>query len=176
MKSLKQTSRHGSARSIAVGVITNSDDRVPSILSSLGLQVSPLRYGTTAELLGLAERSYDIDFHCMSYDVGVEKPDRGIFQAAESMLVRLIATRQGANPAHANVEDWQKVYVGDDYNKDVVGARNAGWNAVLLSEGRGDITKLEDVSAESVDDLMREHPVITVRSIQELVTWLNSSR
>ncbi|KFA46942.1 hypothetical protein S40293_03588 [Stachybotrys chartarum IBT 40293] len=176
VKSLKQASGHGFARSIAVGVITNSDDRVPSILSSLGLHVSPLRYGTKAELHGLAKQSYDVDFHCMSYDVGVEKPDRGIFQAADSMLVRLIATRQGVNPAHADVESWQKVYVGDDYDKDVVGARNAGWNAVLLSEGRDDITKLEDISAESVDDLVREHPVITVRSIQELATWLNSRR
>ncbi|KAK5995082.1 Putative uncharacterized hydrolase C7D4.05-like protein [Cladobotryum mycophilum] len=164
---------------VVVGVVTNSDDRVPSILSSLGIKVSPSRYGTAeAEPGAIAERQedYDIDFHCMSYDVGAEKPDVRIFQAAELMLARLIAVRDGKRPAEAAAEStsWQKVYVGDEYAKDVVGAVNASWNPVLLdAEDRSDgVPRLEHYPTRALDELFQEHAVVRVRSIQNLVSWL----
>lgn len=157
-----------------MGVVTNSDDRVPSILSSFGLNVSPLRYGTPGGPPVSPGEEYDIDFHCMSYDVGVEKPDRRIFQAAELMLSRVIASRAGRTPSPAELESWQKIYVGDEYAKDAVGATNAGWNPVLLDvEGSAvEIPKLEDCPAKSVNALFTEHEVVRVRSLRDLAAWM----
>ncbi|KAH0103086.1 hypothetical protein KCU60_g9114, partial [Aureobasidium melanogenum] len=68
---------------LVIGVITNSDDRVPDVLTSLGLRVNPLRYNlaikdSTQEARQAEEAQKhqhpDIDFCVMSYDVGVEKP------------------------------------------------------------------------------------------------------
>ncbi|OAA50367.1 haloacid dehalogenase [Metarhizium rileyi] len=162
---------------VVIGVVTNSDDRVPSILSSFGLRVSPLRYGTTDESSVPPEEAYDIDFHCMSYDVGVEKPDSRIFEAAELMLGRrVMAKRSGEAPTPAELGSWLKVYVGDEHAKDVVGAANAGWNAVLLdSEGiytEAEAPSLEDCSARRLDELFAEHAVVKVRSLQGLATWM----
>lgn len=115
-----------SAPRILVGVITNSDDRVPGILSSLGLRVSPLRFGAAMNPTELSGHEFDVDLHCMSYDVGFAKPDRRIFDAAEEMAKQLVAAQDGDDSA------WLKLYVGDDFAKDVTGAHTAGWNAVFV--------------------------------------------
>ncbi|SPN98656.1 uncharacterized protein DNG_01701 [Cephalotrichum gorgonifer] len=180
LKALRHPSSHNLFDSLVVGVVTNSDDRVPSILSSLGMNVSPLRYGTEVDLNAVAGQKYDIDFHCMSYDVGVEKPDRIIFNAAELMLEQVITNRDGKSPPgiKADINTWRKVYVGDEYAKDVVGAADAGWNPVLLdsSEHSANIPKLEDHPTDTLDDLFKAHAVVRVNSIQDLVTWLTGGR
>ncbi|EHK24439.1 uncharacterized protein TRIVIDRAFT_168316 [Trichoderma virens Gv29-8] len=154
----QQKSLHGFDK-VVIGVVTNSDDRVPSILSSFGLN------------------QYDIDFHCMSYDVGVEKPDTRIFNAAELMLSRIITTRHGETPSEADLQSWQKVYVGDEYAKDVVGSTDAGWNPVLLDvEGAStQVASLEDCPPQALQDLFKEHAVVRVRSIRELAAWLTGA-
>jgi FMN phosphatase YigB (HAD superfamily) len=179
---------------LIVGVVTNSDDRIPSILSSLGLAVSPLRYGTESYSAQIKSETYDIDFHCMSYDVGVEKPDKRIFNAAELMLAQIISARNGKalREAEAEAESWQKVYVGDDYSKDVVGSANAGWNPVLLDpkdecasiadlklwrsspgeKSQGRTCKIEEHPGETVGDLFKDYDVATVHSLRNLVSWL----
>jgi FMN phosphatase YigB (HAD superfamily) len=180
---------------IVVGVITNSDDRIPSILSSLGLAVSPLRYGTYSDLSKLKDKTYDIDFHCMSYDVGVEKPDKRIFSAAEHMLAQVISARSGKTLGESERETsrWQKMYVGDDYSKDVLGSANAGWNPVLLDpkddceniadlkhwrssangSPEGKVCKIEDHSNATLDGVFQEYDVVTVHSIRNLLSWLS---
>jgi HAD superfamily hydrolase (TIGR01509 family) len=70
------------------------------------------------ESLGLARH---LDFVIDSREVGVEKPDPRIFGLA--------LTRAGLAPAEA-------VYIGDIYSIDVVGARSAGMDAVLIDPGR----------------------------------------
>lgn len=174
LRAFRQHKARQGFEQVIVGVVTNSDDRVPSILSSFGLNVSPLRYGTPGGPPVSPEEEYDIDFHCMSYDVGVEKPDRRIFQAAELMLSRVIASRAGQAPTPAELASWQKIYVGDEYVKDVVGATNAGWNPVLLDvEGKAmEIPKLEDCPAKSVNALFTEHEVVRVRSLRDLAAWM----
>lgn len=120
-----------------IGVITNSDDRVPDVLSSLGLRVNGLRYDTSSEKIleqskrGEEEGVQDIDFCIMSYDVGVEKPHSEIFNAAVSTLDSLLSTE--GNSFERN--DWDLLYVGDEVAKDAKGAVNAGWDAVLLDRG-----------------------------------------
>lgn len=157
---------------IVIGVLTNSDDRVPGILSSFGFKVSPLRYGTPMEEMEPAAQ-YDIDFHCMSYDVGVEKPDKEIFKSAEVMLSRVIAVREGKAPTEAELGGWRKIYVGDEYAKDVEGARNAGWEAVLLDtkDAYDGIKRLEGFRGKGIGDVFDEESVVRVRSIAELTSW-----
>ncbi|VUC20799.1 unnamed protein product [Clonostachys rosea] len=169
---------------IVIGVITNSDDRVPSILSSFNIKVSPLRYGAEVDPTGSPktdpEPPNDIDFHCISYDVGVEKPDGLIFKAAELMLAQIITMREKASPSafQAKVDTWRKIYVGDEYVKDIVGAQNAKWNPVLLDidhESDERIPSLEDNTAADIDDLFKKHPVVRVHSLGQLADWLGGA-
>ena len=97
-----------------VGVITNSDDRVPSILSSLGLQVGPCRHGNDAQASFKAED--DINFVMLSYDVGFEKPRAEMFNATKQMV--LFQERF--------------LHIGDDLQNDYNAAKRAGWEGVLL--------------------------------------------
>ncbi|KAK4226053.1 hypothetical protein QBC38DRAFT_529711 [Podospora fimiseda] len=110
-------------RQTIVGVITNSDDRIPGILTSLGgMDISGFRYGQEGSR---DVRKYDIDFHCMSYDVGFTKPSNVIFDAGMAMGLELVDKgREG--------EEWTKVYVGDEVRNDVLGASDAGWHSVLV--------------------------------------------
>ncbi|KAK8076933.1 hypothetical protein PG996_003103 [Apiospora saccharicola] len=162
---------------IVIGVVTNSDDRVPSILSSFGLNVSPMRYGTQIDDIATTSRlDYDVDFHCMSYDVGVEKPDKRIFESAEHMLAQVVAARNGKSLAEteADIKTWEKVYVGDEHGKDVVGATNAGWDPVLLdaNEASEDVPRLADPHSHTMAGSFVGHSVVKVVSIRELVMWL----
>ncbi|MBW3628798.1 MAG: HAD-IA family hydrolase [Gemmatimonadetes bacterium] len=86
------------SRGYRLGVISNSDGRIESLLDSVGL---------------LSQFEFVID----SQLVGVEKPDPKIFQMA--------CQRLGLRPDEV-------MYVGDIYEIDVVGARNAGLRALLI--------------------------------------------
>lgn len=86
------------SRGYTLGVISNADGRIEGDLGRLGLR----RHFATV-----------VDSHV----VGVEKPDRRIFDLA---LARL-----GVPPAGA-------LYVGDVFAIDVLGARGAGLTAVLM--------------------------------------------
>lgn len=111
-----------------VGIITNSDDRVPGILESFGLSIGPRRVGTSDERRREATLQDDISFVVLSYDVGVEKPDGKIFNAAIGMLEETLSGHEDGLFA----SDFEKVYVGDDLRKDYDGAMEAGWQSVLL--------------------------------------------
>ncbi len=56
----------------------------------------------------------------MSYDVGIEKPNHGIFDAAKNMSA-LSAEGEGVY-----------LHVGDSIEEDYHGALKAGWQSVLL--------------------------------------------
>lgn len=58
-----------------------------------------------------------LDFNVTSLEAGCEKPASGIFKLALNK---------------ANVKPEESVYIGDQYLIDIVGARNAGMNAILL--------------------------------------------
>ena len=62
----------------------------------------------------------------LSEEVGAMKPDRRIFDAAVEA-----ARLAGAGG------DGRRVYVGDSYAHDVVGARAAGWEAILFNPSDG---------------------------------------
>jgi FMN phosphatase YigB (HAD superfamily) len=111
-----------------VGIITNSDDRVPGILESFGLKVGPRRVGTPDERKAEAALEDDISFVVLSYDVGVEKPKRAIFEAAYKSFQETLASKGD----ESNAQDWEKLYIGDSLEHDVVGANQAGWKALRL--------------------------------------------
>ncbi|KAJ9649643.1 hypothetical protein H2199_000421 [Coniosporium tulheliwenetii] len=114
-----------------VGIITNSDDRIPGILSSFGLSVGPRRAGTadssTEDASANATEEEDISFVVLSYDVGASKPDRAIFDAAKQIGTELFAKVDGADG-----EGFEMLYVGDEVEKDVLAAEDAGWGALLV--------------------------------------------
>lgn len=104
----------------------------------------------------------------MSYDVGVEKPDTLMFEAAELMLAQAITIQEGKSPTEVKVdiETWRRVYVGDEYKKDIVGATNTGWNFVLLDSGE------QSPDIPRLDGVFKENAVVRVQSTQSLTAWL----
>lgn len=100
---------------------------------SLASNAEPLLRHKLAEL-GLSDR---FDHLAISGEVGVEKPDTRFFLGALDAL--------GVAPERA-------VHVGDLYEVDVVGARSAGLDAVLVD----------------VADLYADREVVRIRSLAEL--------
>ncbi|KAI2822680.1 hypothetical protein CBS115989_2071 [Aspergillus niger] len=89
---------------VVVGVLSNSDDRVPAVLQSLGLSVGKGRADQEIESLKLpgfedlssistdayGEKVDDIDLVITSYQAGEEKPSPVIFDVAERQARRLV--------------------------------------------------------------------------------------
>ncbi|KAF2678482.1 haloacid dehalogenase [Lentithecium fluviatile CBS 122367] len=114
-----------------VGIITNSDDRVPFVLESFGLKIGPRRIGSSGERIVQASMDDDVSFVVLSYDVGFEKPDRRMFDAATQMLQETLAD-SSIGDAPVSSRDFSMLYVGDSLEHDYLGAREAGWDAVLV--------------------------------------------
>ncbi len=85
-----------------------------------------------ADACGLAEL---VETVVVSNDVGARKPDPAVFAAAEQRL-----------PADTHL------YVGDTHDEDVVGAREAGWEAVYVGS-ETDQTSPPTVTAADVGTL-----------------------
>ncbi|CZT16317.1 uncharacterized protein RCC_02159 [Ramularia collo-cygni] len=171
LQQLRKAHRYGNAR-VVVGVITNSDDRVPDILTSLGMKVSPLRFPVNQKLESRDE--YDIDFAVMSYDVGFEKPDARMFEAGKTMLEAVIGG------SIEDAKEWRKIYVGDEYAKDVVGAVEAGWNAVLVERDndadRHGVKWLEGEPTKSLYEVFETEKAVGFCSLGRLAQWLPGGR
>ncbi|CAI6340118.1 unnamed protein product [Periconia digitata] len=159
-----------------VGIITNSDDRVPSVLESFGLNIGPRRVGSCVQRPAKAttDDDDDISFVVLSYDVGHEKPDRRIFEAAEQILSQTLS-EQGADANIGNIDEYEKLYVGDSLEKDYLGAKAAGWNAVLLRRGRegqeSKFVKKVDM-AELTDGEQAGQIVGVCTSLAALTSWV----
>lgn len=116
------------------------DDSIPtlSMLKKSGLKVGLIsnvykNIEKTYQSLGLLEF---LDFIVTSSEVGCEKPDPRIFQAALNK---------------ANIESNEAIYVGDQYQLDIVGARNVGIKAIFLDRDNwfDDITDCPRISSLS---------------------------
>jgi FMN phosphatase YigB (HAD superfamily) len=156
-------------KKIIVGIITNSDDRVPSILQSFGLQVGPRRADSISHVTTKTPPQNDIDFVVLSYDVGHEKPDRRIFEAATSVFERTLIEVGGG----LDVNDFEKLYVGDDLEKDYLGAMAAGWHSVLLDRKgvMGMVDRFRFGTVGTADTKGNEHKVVMARSLLHLGMW-----
>ncbi|KAL9010385.1 MAG: hypothetical protein Q9173_004678 [Seirophora scorigena] len=114
------TASHGQSTlpRVHIGVITNSDARVSVILTSLGIRTNSRRYSSNTTVNSTS--TFDIDSVTLSYDVGFEKPNKNIFDAAKSL-----------NPFNAE-SDSSYLHVGNSLGSDYYGAQKAGWRSVLL--------------------------------------------
>ncbi|XP_059618373.1 rhythmically expressed gene 2 protein-like [Phlebotomus argentipes] len=83
-----------------VGVITNSDPRIRDVVKSLELP--------------------EFDFVLCSYDIGVQKPHRDIFQAALKLADQSIVAEEC-------------LHIGNTPHLDYLGAHEAGWSSVLIT-------------------------------------------
>lgn len=100
---VEETLRSLRERGFRAAVLSNWDHRLHSVLDESGLR--PL-----------------FDAVVISSEVGIEKPDAGIFRAAERAL--------GAAPAEC-------LHIGDSRKHDIEGARAAGWRALLVLHAAG---------------------------------------
>ncbi|MGI5836694.1 MAG: HAD-IA family hydrolase [Chloroflexota bacterium] len=108
-------------RSYRLGIVSNWDSRLPSICETHGI-------------------SGHVDFIVASAAVGVEKPDRRIFEIA--------LDRAGVPPHRA-------IHIGDDYEADVLGARGAGIEALHLDrDGTGPSDKQKIPSLRELLNLL----------------------
>lgn len=105
-------------REVLLGVITNG----PS--AHQWKKVNALKMQRWAEKKNLI----------VSGDIGINKPDAGIFDEAK------------ARAAAAIEEFW---YVGDNYVNDIVGAKKAGWKALWLNRWRKEL-KPEEVQPDAM--------------------------
>lgn len=169
------------------GIITNSDDRVPGILSSFGFKVASRRHGTNSRTddtsaqdpRGInSQDGQDIDFVVLSYDVGFEKPHPRIFAAAEDILSDMLSKNAkkvglGDVERELRVGEFEKLYVGDDLEKDYLGAREAGWDALFLRRDQSSIESdaggVRQIEVEGKDG--KKRTVDSVCSLSDIASW-----
>lgn len=140
---------------ILLGVVSNSDDRVPSVLKALGLRIGDLRADqdlSSMELPGFEQRDgpgpgkslssdlpdVDLDLVITSYEAGEGKPSRLIFDVAKRqarLLPRNHIPNQPPGSKMDREDDWVCIHVGDEYEKDYRAARDAGWESYLIPRG-----------------------------------------
>ncbi|KAI9734668.1 MAG: hypothetical protein M1834_002269 [Cirrosporium novae-zelandiae] len=163
---------------IIIGVITNSDSRVSLVLESLGLQVRTRapdpkildvqdkevpgqRIQGLEELTGSQTGNRvpppDIDMLILSYDVRTSKPDKEIFRKAMETAHLLAGSEEDGEKLALTLRDreqmregWTYLHVGDEYDKDYVGAKEAGWQSILLDregsfEGKNGLERIGDL-------------------------------
>jgi FMN phosphatase YigB (HAD superfamily) len=132
--------------SIVTGVISNSDDRVPAVLKSLGLSVGNTRADidrSSTQLPGFEEsvgqdfeidasNKSDLNMIITSYEAGQEKPGRLIFDVAIRQAKSLLKDINSVSNYNAENVKWTCIHVGDDLAKDHQGAIDAGWHGILL--------------------------------------------
>jgi len=153
-----------------VGVITNSDDRVPGVLESFGLEIGPRRGTSDAKSFSVDD---DVNFVVLSYDIGFEKPHPQIFDAAKQLLQDIMADKNGSQSCSPS--DFETLYVGDDLEKDYFGARAAGWNAIYLDRQdryRRELPEVDSIATVALSDDHAGH-ARTVRVIRDLWALCN---
>ena len=95
-----------------IDVITYLKEKYRLAILTNGSPISQRRKLESTGILNMFELSV------VSGEVGIDKPDPRIFDV---MCERM------------NVKPEDCLYVGDNYANDVLGARNAGWNAIYLN-------------------------------------------
>ena len=93
---------------------------------------SPISQRRKLESTGILDM---FELSVVSGEVGIDKPDPRIFDVMCEKL---------------NVEPAECLYIGDNYVNDVLGARNAGWNAIYLNR-----LHLDSEESQMVDSLKK---------------------
>lgn len=166
-KSLRSNNDGNRFGELVVGVVCDSDDSVPTILRNLGLVCRELR--RISDKLNYDPNVYDIDFFSLAIDAGAEKPRGSVFAAARCMLSKILQQKKILTNS-----DYQRVHIGDSWDKDVLGAIDAGWHAIFVDRKRTkpDVPRLIDLRLPTLDEVFEEKSVVSVSSFKELVAWL----
>ncbi|KAJ5414745.1 hypothetical protein N7509_001372 [Penicillium cosmopolitanum] len=169
MRELRSFPTHRFDR-IVLGIVSNSDDRVPAVLKALGLRVGDLRADqdlSSMELPGFEHRDgpgsgkshpsdqpdVDLDLVITSYEAGEGKPNRLIFDVAKRQARLLPSNHMSSQPpaAKRNKDDnWVCIHVGDEYEKDYRAAIDAGWESFLIPRSDSNVPP----SAKTINSLM----------------------
>lgn len=97
-----------------LGVISNFDPRLHHLLKNMKLN--------------------DFDFVITSYEAQVQKPNEDIFKKA------LIEAQKYFKPINPS----EVLHIGNERDKDFEGAKNAGFNAILIDPEDGDFKNIEE--------------------------------
>jgi REG-2-like HAD superfamily hydrolase len=97
-----------------LGVISNFDPRLYNLLNNMKLA------------------NY-FDFVITSYEVGIEKPNAEIFYHA----------LEEAKKINANIKPNEVLHIGNERDKDIIGANNANFSAVLIDPEGGHFRDIE---------------------------------
>lgn len=114
-------------RNVILGVISNFDQRLESILKDTEIH----QYFT---------------FVLTSYDFGMEKPNLPIFEEA-LRLVKYIEKHE--------ILPQEAIHIGDRIDNDYFGAKNAGWNALLIKHDN-EVVDESKVSKEDIFTSLNE--------------------
>lgn len=131
---------------VVAAVISNSDDRVPAVLRSLGLSIGNIRADrdrSSMELPGFEQlifedeqnpvpKENDIDMIITSYEAGEEKPSRLIYNITATQAQNYLSMATMSESPSDDVE-WTRLHIGDELEKDYIGAIDAGWHSLLLA-------------------------------------------
>jgi len=153
-----------SPRRTMLGIISNSDPRVHSILSSFGINISPSLYPPRyTPHSRFSKRHHDFGpahfaFATLSYDAGFAKPDRRIFDAAARDAQKALdemhpvgrLTRTGGEVLKDVHGSFHHMHIGDDLEKDVLPALECGWDAILLDRSAEQEIDTRDVNGKQV--------------------------
>ncbi|XP_020712194.2 rhythmically expressed gene 2 protein-like [Athalia rosae] len=120
---------------VVLGVISNFDSRLESVLVSTEL------------------RPY-FSFVLTSYDFGSEKPDPTIFEEA---------LRRSKPYSNTSIQPHEALHIGDTYDRDYLGAKNANWNAILIKR---DSKQKIDLAKAPADDVFQ--------NLDDVLVHLNS--
>ncbi|OAA33267.1 HAD-like domain protein [Moelleriella libera RCEF 2490] len=156
-KSLRSNNDGNRFGELVVGVVCDSDDSVPTILRNLGLVCRELRLISTK--LNDDPNVYDIDFFSLAIDVGAEKPRGSVFAAARCMLSKILQQKKILTNSN-----YQRVHIGDSWDKDVLGAIDAGWHAIFVDRKRTkpDVPRLIDLRLPTLDEVFEEKSVVII--------------
>lgn len=93
-----------------VGIISNYDERLHSVLKSLNLTKC-------------------FDFVLTSYEAGIEKPSPKIFEKALTL----------AKNINSDISPTFALHIGDKIETDYIGATKAGWQSALLKKNKDEL-------------------------------------
>jgi FMN phosphatase YigB (HAD superfamily) len=166
---------------------------VSGILTSLGLSVATASGGPSSRknAATTSPGDADISFVSLSYDVGHQKPDLQIFAAAAERGRAMLSSEDGsqgpsdANPIPASsvmtapAGEWTYLHVGDNIEQDVLGAKSAGWNSILLDrEGnyadqceKDSIRTIKIDPGQSSDNRWKDCHIQVIQDLTALRHW-----
>lgn len=116
------------SKDIALGVISNFDQRLESVLEDTQI------------------REYFV-FVLTSYDFGMEKPSLSIFN--EALKLTTLSRKEKILPQEA-------MHIGDTIDSDYFGAKSASWNALLIKHNEGDKINEDKIPNKDVFNNLKE--------------------